>query len=41
MTALAHRVLDAITDGGRMNENVALLLIAVLVLGALAAGWLD
>jgi hypothetical protein len=36
-----HRLLDAVTDGGRHPDNAALLLVAVLVIGAAAAGWLD
>lgn len=36
-----HRLLDVVTDDGRHPDNAALLLVAVLVLGMAAAGWLD
>jgi hypothetical protein len=41
LAELAHRALDAITDDGRMPENVFLLIAAVTVLFALSQGWLS
>ncbi len=41
LAELAHRVLDAVTDDGRMPENTYLLIAAVTVLFALSQGWLS
>ena len=36
-----HRLLDMLTDDGRHPDNVFIAIAGLLVLGALAAGWLD
>ena len=41
ITYLLHSALDAITDGGRHPDNAALLVIAAIIIGMGAAGWLD
>ena len=41
MTEALHRLLDAITDGGRHPENGALVAVLMIVIGMGAMGWLD
>lgn len=41
ITEAVHRLLDVVTDDGRMPENTYLLIAAVTVLFALSQGWLD
>lgn len=36
-----HRLLDMLTDNGRHPDNVFIAIAGLLVLFALAAGWLD
>jgi hypothetical protein len=41
MARAIHRLLDVLTDNGRHPDNVFIAIAGLLVLCALAAGWLD